>query len=182
MEEITGEFPVDKSTFIAFQSIIHSIPQLWKQKIKNAEDNNLEEYTNITINEQKYIIPKIYLIYIYKELVYRRIDKSKAYDKYSEKYEIGDEEWKRHYTAFLRLDVDNTAQELQYIILQNYVATNKLLYKMKIKPNPRCNSCNSYTQDTAHLFFESLDTKYFWLQLNDKLKHSGQMGVTCTAY
>ena len=61
--------------------------------------------------------------------------KSKAYEKYSEIYEIGDEEWKRHYTAFRRLDVPNTAKELQYKILQNYVASNKVLYKMKIKPN-----------------------------------------------
>ena len=49
---------------------------------------------------------------------------------------------------------------------------------MKIKPNPRCIFCNLYTQDTAHLFFECLDIKYFWLQLNDKLEKSGQMGVT----
>ena len=58
MEDITGEFQVGKSTFISYQSIIHSIPQLWKQKIKNTEDNNLEEYTAITINEQKYNIKK----------------------------------------------------------------------------------------------------------------------------
>ena len=42
---------------------------------------------------------------IYKELVYRRIDKSKAYEKYSERYEIGEEEWKRQYTAFRKLDI-----------------------------------------------------------------------------
>ena len=30
-------------------------------------------------------------MYLYKERVYRRIDKSKAYEKYSERYEIGDE-------------------------------------------------------------------------------------------
>ena len=98
----------------------------------------MEEYTNVTINQQKYNIQKINLSYIYKELVYRRIDKYKAYEKYSETYEIGGEEWKRHYTAFHRLDLPNTAKELQYKILQNYVATNKLLYEMKIKPNPRC--------------------------------------------
>ena len=80
--------------------------------------------------------------------------------------------------VFRRLDVPNTAKELQYKILQNYVATNKLLYKMKIKPNPRCIFCNLYTQDTAHLLFEYLDIKDFWLQLNDKLEKSGQMGVT----
>ena len=109
--------------------------------------------------------------------MYRKIDKSKAYEKYSEKYEIGDEEWKRHYTAFRKLDVPNKAKDLQYKILQNYVATNKLLYKMNIKPNPRCNFCNLYTQDTAHLFFECIDIKDFWLQLNNKLEMSGQMGV-----
>ena len=53
MEEITGEFQVDKSTFMAYQSIIHSIPQIWKQKVRSTEDdmrNIQEEYTNITIN------------------------------------------------------------------------------------------------------------------------------------
>ena len=66
------------------------------------------------------------MAYIYEELVYRRIDKSRAYEKYSERYEIGDEEWKIYYTAFHRLDVPNTTKELQYKILQKYVATNKL--------------------------------------------------------
>ena len=49
---------------------------------------------------------------------------------------------------------------------------------MKIKPTPRCNCCNLHTQDTAHLFFQCLDIKDLWLQLNDKLEKSGQMGVT----
>ena len=32
MEEITGEFQVEKSTFMSYQSIIHSIPQLYRRQ------------------------------------------------------------------------------------------------------------------------------------------------------
>ena len=65
---------------------------------------------------------------------------------------------------------------------------------MTIKPNLRCNFCNLYTQEECYLntqeecylykqeecylFFECLDLKYFWLQLNYLLEKSGQMGVT----
>ena len=107
---------------MAYQSMIHSIPHMQKQKNKS------------------------------KELVYRKIDRSKAHEKNSESFE--NKNGKKHQPSFHRLDVTNAAKELQYKILQNYIATNKLLYKMKIKPNPRCNFCNLNTQDIAHLFFE----------------------------
>jgi hypothetical protein len=178
IEEINREYQVDKSTFMTYQSIIHSIPPLWKQAMKNKDDNNKKEDTNISINENNYNIEKIKLKEIYKELVYKRLDRTKAYEIYTERYNIKDEEWESYFTVFHKLDIPNKAKEIQYKILQNYVATNKLLYKMKIKPNPRCNFCNLYSQDTEHLFFECLIIKDFWMQLNKKIQEDGSTGIS----
>ena len=42
----------------------------------------------------------------------------------------------------IKVGVSNKAKENQYKIMHDYIPTNKLLFKMKIKDSPRCNFCN----------------------------------------
>ena len=84
-------------------------------------------------------------------------------------FDITDEEWKLYYTMPMQLQVINKVKEMQYKINHDYVATNKLLYKMEYRSSPRCNFCNLYIQDTCHLFFECIEVKKFWFSLNEWL-------------
>ena len=58
---------------------------------------------------------------------------------------------------------------MNFKILHNYVATNKLLYKMKIINSPRCNFCNLYEQTTQHLFCDCFVVKTFWFHVTEWL-------------
>ena len=71
----------------------------------------------------------------------------------------------------------SAAGQLQCGILQSCVATDKLLYRVRIGPGPRCDFCSLCAQGTAHLIFECLDIGDFWLRLSDRLEGSGQIGV-----
>ena len=68
------------------------------------------------------------------------------------------------------LDITNKAKENQFKILHDYIASNKLLYKIKVRDSPRCNFCDLFTQDTNHLFFNCMCVKNFWFRVRDWLQ------------
>ncbi len=87
--------------------------------------------------------------------------------KYNAMFGITEEQWESYYKLYMKLNVSNKAKENQYKIVHDYVATNKLLYKMNVRDSARCNFCNLYTQDTCHLFYECLEVRNFWFRLQE---------------
>ena len=58
---------------------------------------------------------------------------------------------------------------MNYKILHNFVATNKLLYKIGKVDSPRCNFCQLYDQDTQHLFYHCMVVRNFWFRVVEYL-------------
>ena len=71
----------------------------------------------------------------------------------------------------IKVGVSNKAKENQYKIMHDYIPTNKLLFKMKIKDSPRCNFCNLYIQDTYHLLFNCLIVRNFWFGVTELISN-----------
>ena len=71
----------------------------------------------------------------------------------------------------------NKVKELQYKILYRYIGTNRLLFKIKINPSPRCSFCELYTESIEHLFYDCFIVKNLWLQLQQNWNdcHSSNM-------
>ena len=67
------------------------------------------------------------------------------------------------------LKISNKAKQMNYKILHNFVATNKLLYKIGKVDSPRCNFCQLYDQDTQHLFYHCMVVRNFWFRVVEYL-------------
>jgi len=106
---------------------------------------------------------------IYNELIYLKYDRSASCLKYSETFEINDNDWSQYFMLPHTSGVSNKVKEMQYKILHSYVATNKLLYKMKVNPSSRCNFCFLYSQDLNHLIFECMVVKNVWFKIKEWL-------------
>ena len=80
---------------------------------------------------------------IYSELVASKLERSNAAARYSELYGINADQWKNIYVLPNTLKLSNKIKENNFKILHNYIATNKLLFRMK------------KIEDPAFLSFES---------------------------
>ena len=98
-------------------------------------------------------------------MVLNKIEFSKASITYSNEFTLDKADWEDIYVLPRKLKMSNKVKEINYKILHNYVATNKLLYKIGINDSPRCNFCNLYEQNTKHLFFECLSIRNFWFAI-----------------
>lgn len=168
-EEINMEFEMNQTNFLFYLSLRKAIPSEWKVLLHR---NMVTEMTNtcyLYLNKQKHNLKTIDCKKIYAELVLAKLDISKANEKYSKIYNINKEEWKLIYMMYMKINISNKAKENHFKILHDYVATNKLLYQIKVKNSPRCNFCNLYKQDTYHLFFNCLIVKNFWFKVAEWL-------------
>jgi len=166
IHDLVLEYDIDRSSFLFYQSIINTIPTKWKAMLTGNIVANVNEDD---IRPNRYDITRTSCKQIYNDLVSKRKDTSKANVKYSAMFDITDDQWQVYYLMCVNLKITNKAKENQYKILHDYVATNKLLYKIKVLDSPRCNFCELYTQDTCHLFVECMDVKNFWFGLNEWL-------------
>ena len=73
---------------------------------------------------------------------------------------------------------DNKVFETQYKILHNYVPTNHLLFQMGKIPSDSCNFCFLYSQNIFHLFFDCLNVRNFWYQVEDRVNVNQQNNYT----
>lgn len=168
IDQMMMEYTIDPNSFLFFQSIVNAIPKHWRSILNS---NNVTGQTNE--NEQyewEYDITNTTIKNIYNQMIIKKKDISKANLKYSAIFNITDEQWKAYYKMYQKINVLNKAKEVQYKIVHDYVATNKLLYKMNKIDSPRCNFCELYTQDTCHLFSECLEIKNFWFAINNWLQ------------
>jgi len=170
--EICTEFGINRSYFLTYIGIIKSIPPNWKRRLKEQEIRNNVEITKlcfININNKKQELSKVNHKQIYEQLIVKKIEYSKAFVKYSEQFKLDLEQWKKIYMLPFNLQISNKAKEMNYKILHNFVATNKLLYKIGKVDSPRCNFCQLYDQDTQHLFYHCMVVRNFWFRVVEYL-------------
>ena len=70
------------------------------------------------------------------------------------------------YTLAARVKSKNKVREMQYKILNKYLATNVLLKKMNRKDFEICSFCAEEREDLRHLFFDCHVIKEFWMAFN----------------
>lgn len=163
MHELNREYNIDNNSFLFHQSIINAIPKEWKTILNG---NEIEGNSGSI----KYDINTVNCKQVYEDLVIKKLDVSKANVKYSAMFDITEEQWQAYYVLCKKIKVSNKAKEIQYKILHDYVATNKLLYKINVRDSPRCNFCELYSQDTCHLFVECMEVKNFWFDIREWLQ------------
>ena len=168
-EDICEEFGIQQKYFILYAGILKSIPLHWKHYVKDAGLLEINNECLLMINGSTYNIMVTDTQKIYSELVASKLERSNAAARYSELYGINADQWKNIYVLPNTLKLSNKIKENNFKILHNYIATNKLLFRMKKIVSPRCNFCNLYDQDTCHMLYNCLPVKNIWFKVEEWL-------------
>ncbi len=178
--KLFSEINVNPSYLMMYLGLINAIPWDWKTKLRDEGNTilNLDRECYIHIQGNTIGIRQVKYKEIYNELVVKKLCKSKACLKYSEYFEISEEEWKDFFMLPHKAGVTNKEKEAQFKIIHGYVATNHLLYKMNFVTSPRCNFCFLYHQNINHLLFECMEVKNFWFGVRKWLLETFDIDVT----
>ena len=98
--------------------------------------------------------------------------KFKAKEKYSQKYNVAEDEWRQIFILPRTVTKLNILKDLQFQILHRFIATNKYLYTCKLYETPRCSFCQSELETIEHLFFNCHHVRTFWLHFCVWLSHN----------
>ncbi len=174
------DMSLNEKYFMTYLGLVNAIPREWKSKLQNGEliFNNLLRECLVNVQNNSIDIRQVRCTDIYNDLIIKKMCKSKACIKHSDCFDITDEEWKEIFMLPLKAGVTNKERELQFKIIHGFVATNHLLYKMKIKTSPRCNFCFLYRQDINHVLFECIDVKIFWFGVSKWLLELFELNIT----
>jgi hypothetical protein len=154
---------------------VHSIPKKWKDTLKQQPHNGtIDDNLIFDIGNVEYDIRTINTKAIYQAMIKNMQEPYNIQSKHIYSFDLDANEFLKSFQACHKATISPKAKETQFKILHNYVATNKLLYKMKIKESPRCNFCNLYDQTTYHMFFECIEIKNFWFHVKQWLHNEFQ--------
>ena len=168
-DEVCQKKGIDRTCFMLFTGIINAIPLQWKNILRRKPKVNVGLECFVDIKGEKQDLLKVKGNIIYSSLIFKKLDRSRAHNRFSNQFNIDENEWKAIYLLPHNIQITNIARELSYRILHNYISTNRLLFKMKIIDSPRCNFCNLYEQTTPHLFHNCLTVKSFWYSITEWL-------------
>ncbi len=77
---------------------------------------------------------------------------------------------KPYYSAqYEALSRDTSLRALQFKIMHRIVATNRLLFKIKISPYDLCSFCFTFSETIEHIFWECTIVKNIWFQITTEL-------------
>ena len=165
-----------------WKSILSSVPQKWKQILKEQNHEDGITYPDCAIKKDGALFSLLQLDskLLYSIMIKSKYDISQANVYYSEKYEITHDEWKVIYSYPYRIGIENNVRETQYKIVHRYLATNKFLYKIGKVDAPRCNFCFLYVQTVEHVIYSCLMVKNFWFQVIEKLNLVLPLNISLT--
>ena len=158
-----------KTNFLYWNGLLKAIPKTWIPRLKIETTVLTHSTVPLNIKGPEKDLALLNIKSLYSELLKQKITTSRSVQHFTEKYNIDEITWKRIYKLPYDLKLNNRVKEFQYKIIHGYLATNLLLYKMKIVSSPRCNFCDLYSQSIQHMFFECLPIRNIWYQLERKI-------------
>jgi len=154
-------------SFLEYGGIINSIPKSWKVSIKNSYDL-MDQY------EYQFYLDKTVLSCkgIYMEYVKRIHTLPEEYPISWAKelnIDIDELDWIESYIDCLNWTISTKLRSFYYQFRMKDIMTNSKLFKMKIRDDSTCNWCDNKHQDMIHLFWECMESKNIWKQLENWL-------------
>jgi len=150
-------------SFLEYGGILNAIPKSWKTYVKNAD-------IELTGEEHIYYIDRITLTCkgIYNELVEKIYTIPEEYPNSWSKelnIQIDELDWIESYQDCVKWTISNKLRSFYYQFRMKDIMTNSKLYKMKIKETAKCNWCENIHQDMIHLFWDCVESRNIWYQL-----------------
>ena len=136
-EVIKLEFDLEVNHFFNWYGVIQSVPNTWKNRIKNMQTEHLQDilgYYNCRLVEQKYIkLSSLSSSMIYEAYI-SKLFKSPTSRRYFERIfgAMDEEEWRNIHTLTATVTVSTCLRIFQYKILNNILYLNARLFKLSL--------------------------------------------------
>jgi hypothetical protein len=150
-----------------YNGLKSAIPDKWKRcvktmKIKKDVISNLEQ-PFVMCNSRLLALGIATNKDIYWELVTKKQIKPIVAQKWCERYDIAEEEWKKVFKNMVVLK-DSKMKAFQYKILNNIIPCNFYLKKIGRSDTDKCPTCDE-TEDLIHYFIGCQTAENIWLQV-----------------
>jgi len=171
-------------SFLEYGGILNAIPKTWKSCIKNK---------NIEVKGEEYVyyIDKISLTCkgIYNEIIENIYTLPEEYPiSWARELNVFIDEidWIENFQECIKWTLSNKLRSFYYQFRMKDIMTNSKLYKMKINDTAKCNWCENSHQDMKHLFWECIESRKIWTQLehwfNENLTQGGLKIEICMIF
>ena len=107
-----------------------------------------------------------------------KVQFSKSKVTYMTNHKLETNDMEKYYLLPRKVTNNNKLREFQFKILHRYLATNSVLYKMKLTNTNTCTFCNIEIESIEHLFWECINVRNFWRQLEINLRESCGYNLT----
>jgi len=163
--------------FLEYGGIINALPSSWKVCIYGIKDCLQEDYI--------FYVDKVELSCkgLYQEYIKRLYTLPEEYPiSWSKelKIEIDELDWIENYIDCMRWTISTKLRSFYYSYRMKDIMTNSKLFKMKIKDSAKCNWCDNEHQDMLHLFWECIQSKHLWINLEqwiNKILTDGKLKI-----
>lgn len=109
--------------------------------------------------------------FVYKDLVDRNVQlPTEKFLQWEKLLGIEIADWSEYYIILRKSCKDTYLRTFQYKFLHRIIATNTLLYKVKLKNSKLCTFCKVSDEIMEHLFYECPITHFIWQCFSQKLK------------
>ena len=166
--KLKHEFNLNNNLYFNWMQHIHSIPQKWKNTIKNnriSENllflNHHLTKCNILLSLEKLNSKELPLIQLTRDFC------KPTSQFYFEKYSKGCVfDWKYIYILLRIVTSDPYTRYFQYTVLNNVLYLNEKLFSFGISETSQCSFCNQNKETIDHLFCHCFVAKALWNGLN----------------
>jgi len=162
LTELNEMYDVNIS-FLEYGGILNAIPKGWKTYIKNIEVScNYLEY-EFYVNKIELTCKGIYKEYIEKAYTLPE-EYPMSWSKELKVY-IDELDWIESYPNCMKWTISTKLRSFYYQYRMKDIMTNSKLQKMRIKDSASCNWCNNNSQDMIHLFWECIESRNIWYEI-----------------
>ena len=161
--------------FLQYSGLIRSI-LAWKKTLNLANIRHKEVNPIIPFSVQIYLKSKKGAQDMYN-LLNKTTDIPAGKISWTKKYKFEEDEWGKIFSDPFKITKDSTVQWFQSRINHKILATNTLLYNMKLIEDPKCTFCNKRDETIEHLLWECECVKRF---LNESILWLSQHGIHIT--
>ena len=153
--------------------IVNSLPQTWKEIIKNDNGNSnnlvIQDHHLIKKNQIHCLI-KLESKELYKIELSLSFQKPTSLKYFENLFHNFSFDWTRIFLLPRLVTLESRLRAFQYKILHNVLYLNKRLFKFQKVSSPLCSFCKRDEETVIHLYHACSVIKNIWLQLQSLLR------------
>ena len=148
-----------KMSIMQCNSLLSSIPKIWKSKLGHEDTFKKEEFNVEKIRKKEKIAAFSYEVMNMRESAIKT-----AFQKWDGKvsYEIDNESFEQLFHNLYKVTNNIKLRSYQYRLLHSSIVTKQHLYRWKITQDNLCYFCKKEKETITHLMVECSEIQFIW--------------------